>query len=415
MKKWFPPLILFATSFLAVYGQAPATSDELFLSARKAAFDEKDYPKAKAYLYKALTISPGYDDIRIFLGRIYTWTHSYDSARICFEEVLISNPRNEDAAVAYADLEYWNDQELHALEICNRGLRAHPASEELWLRKAKILTAMKRFPEADTAVRQVLLINKDNTAARSLDNRIKDLSVKNKVNFSYDFVYFDRQFNDPWHLVSLDYGRSTKVGTITGRINYANRFRDNGLQFELEAYPHISEMFYSYAEVAYSNNEGVFPQWRGGFSLYANLPASWEGELGFRYLEFSGDPTWIYTAYIGKYYKSWLWGGRVYLTPATYSKAVSASYSVSARYYYGSADDLIGASAGYGLSPDDRYNVIQLEERTKLTSYNLGFFFKKKLWHRNVLSASANWLNQEYLPHTHGNQLQTGIAWQVRF
>jgi YaiO family outer membrane protein len=162
-------------------------------------------------------------------------------------------------------------------------------------------------------------------------------------------------------------------------------------------------MFYSYAEVAYSYNDGVFPQWRGGFSLYANLPASFEGELGFRYLEFSGDPTWIYTAYIGKYYKSWLWGGRVYLTPATYSKAVAVSYSVSARYYYGSADDLIGASAGYGLSPDDRYNVIQLEGSTKLTSYNLGVFFKKKLWRRNVLSASANWLNQEYLPHTNGN------------
>jgi len=362
-----------------------------------------------------LTISPGYEDVRIFLGRIYTWTHHYDSARICIEQVWTSNPRNEDAAIAYSDLEYWNDHYDDALKICNAGLLAHPASEELLLRKAKILTAMKRFAPADSAVRQVLHINKDNTAARSLDNRIKELSVKNKVNVSYDLVTFDRQFKDPWHLLSLDYGRGTKLGTVTGRFNYANRFRENGLQFELEAYPHISEMFYSYAEVAYSSNDGVFPKWRGGFSLYANLPAGFEGELGFRYLEFSGDPTWIYTAYMGKYYKSWLWGGRIYLTPDTYSKAVAVSYSVSARYYYGSADDLIGASAGYGLSPDDRYNVIQLGERAKLTSYNLGIFFKRKLWHRNVLSASANWLNQEYLSHINGNQFQAGLAWQFRF
>ena len=415
MKKTSILLTFFCTSFLAVYAQDTTTSDGLFLSARKAAFDEKDYPKAKGYLYKALTISPGYADIRIFLGRIFTWTHNYDSAKVCFEYVWKDNHTNEDAAIAYTDLEYWNDHYADALRICGGGLQAHPGSEELLLRKAKILTAMRRCTGADSVLRQLLHINKDNTAARSLDNRIKELSVKNKVNISYDFVWFDRQFNDPWHLVSIDYGRSTELGTITGRINYANRFRDNGIQYELEAYPHISKTFYSYAEVGYSNNDGVFPRWRGGFSLYANLPASFEGELGFRYLEFSGDPTWIYTAYLGKYYKSWLWGGRVYITPAAYSNKVSTSYSASARYYFGSADDLIGASAGYGLSPDDRYNVIQLENRNKLTSYNLGVFFKKKIRRRNVLSASANWLNQEYLPHTIGNQYQTGIAWQYRF
>ncbi|HWK07502.1 MAG TPA: YaiO family outer membrane beta-barrel protein [Puia sp.] len=418
LKKLSLPAILlalFCISFVTVSAQDTTTADGLFLSARKAAFDQKDYPRAKAYLYKGLSISPDYADLRIFLGRIYTWTHHYDSAKACFLYVWKRDPRNEDAALAYTDLEYWNDHYEEALTICTTGLQAHPASEELLLRKAKILNAMKRFAAADSVLRQLLHINKDNTAARALDNRLKELSWKNKINSSYDFVYFDKQFKDPWHLVSLDYGRSTKFGTITGRINYANRFRENGVQYELEAYPHISPTFYSYAEVAYSNNDGVFPQWRGGFSLYANLPSSFEGELGVRYLQFSGSPTWIYTAYLGKYYKSWLWGGRIYLTPATYTPAVSVSYSLSARYYYGGADDLVGVSAGYGISPDDRYNILQLEGRTKLTSYNVGVFFKKKLLRRNVLSISANWLNQEYLPHTIGNQYQTGIAWQYRF
>jgi YaiO family outer membrane protein len=126
----------------------------------------------------------------------------------------------------------------------------------------------------------------------------------------------------------FDYTRTTGIGSVTGRVNYANRFKNNGLQYELEAYPHISKTFYSYVSVGYSDSIGVFPHWRGGFSLYANLPKSFEGELGMRYLQFSGDPTFIYTAYLGKYYKSWLFSARTYVTPGTFTKTLSASYAM---------------------------------------------------------------------------------------
>ncbi|MDP4256549.1 MAG: YaiO family outer membrane beta-barrel protein, partial [Bacteroidota bacterium] len=219
----------------------------------------------------------------------------------------------------------------------------------------------------------------------------------------------------PWHLLSLEYGRSSKAGAVTARINGADRFDKSGIQYEIEAYPHISKIFYSYAEVAWSPDDGIFPQWHGGFSLFANLPGAWEGELGLRYLQFSGSPTWIYTGDLGKYYMNWLFGARVYLTPASASTAVPASYSLSAKYYYGGADEFIGVSGGYGISPDDRYNLIQLGSKTRLVSYNLGLLGKKKVGHDQVMSASLNWLNQEYLPGTHGNQFDLGVSWLYRF
>jgi len=408
-------LVSLCIPFVPVHGQDTATSDGLLLAARKAAFDEKDYPLAKTYLEKALTISPDYADVRIFLGRIYTWTGVHDSARTCFEYVLSGKPDYEDAVVAYTDLEYWASRYEDALRICDNGLHYHPGSAALLLRKAKILNAMRRFAGADSAINRVLLADKDNTEARRLADRIRELSARNRIGASYDLVCFHRQFNDPWHLASVDYGRSTGLGTVTGRINYANRFRENGIQYELEAYPHISRTFYSYAEVGYSGNVGVFPRWRAGFSLYANLPASFEGELGFRYLKFSGPATWIYTAYLGKYYKNWLLGGRVYITPGTYVQVTSLSYAVSARYYFGGADDYFGGSVSYGISPDDRYNIVQLDSKTRLKSYSTGLIFKKKVTRLNVLTVSASWLNQEYLPKTKGNQYQTGVAWQHRF
>jgi YaiO family outer membrane protein len=408
-------LTLACFSFLPAVAQDTLHADGLLQEARKAAFDRKDYPGAKHFLYKALFLSPGYSDCRIFLGRIFSWTADADSARICFQEVLAGDPEYEDASLAFTDLEYWNNQYPAALEICRNGLRYHPDSEELHLREAKIWIALRRFRAADSVVRQLLRINKNSKAAASLAGTIKELSFRNKINASYDFAWFDRQFKNPWHLGTIDYGRVTKWGTVTGRINYANRFNSNGLQLEAEAYPRISRTFYSYVETAWSGTDGIFPRWRAGYSLYANLPHGFEGELGFRYLQFSGTPTWIYTASMGKYYKSWLLTARVYLTPGAYTAAASVSYSFLVRYYFGGADDFIGASAGYGISPDDRYNAIQLDNKTRLTSYSSGLQYKQKFFHREVLSVSLGWLNQEYLPGIKGNQFQSGIAWQHRF
>jgi YaiO family outer membrane protein len=395
--------------------QDSLSADGLLVMARKAAFDDKNYELAKYRLYKALRISPGYADIKIFLGRLHTWSKNYDSARFYFRDVLKKDPGYEDASAALADLEYWNDDNNKSLQVIDSALQYHPASETLLVKRAKVLYSMRRFAEAQTTIDKALITDRNNTEARSLSVRIRESASKNKIGLSYDYVSFDKQFSDPWHLASFDYTRTTSIGSMTGRINYANRFKENGVQYEFEAYPHISNTFYSYVSVGYSDNVGVFPQWRGGFSLYANLPKSFEAELGIRMLKFSGDPVYIYTAYVGKYYKSWLFTGRTYLTPSTFTKTVSASYSIGANYYYGSADDVIGATIGYGISPDDRQNSIQLDNTIRLISYKAGLSFKKKVSKFSVMNISLSWFNQEYLPQTKGNQYQISIGWLHRF
>ncbi len=396
-------------------GQDTSNSDGLLQAARKAAFDKDDYPAAKNYLYRALVKSPDYADIKIFLGRIHSWTKSYDSARYYFNSVLAKDPAYEDASVALSDVEYWSGHSQKALSVCNEGLKYHPSSQTLLIKKAKYLNDLHQYKDAETIINVVLATDRNNTEARALSSRIRELSAKNKIGMSYDYVYFDKQFSDPWQLASFDYTRITGIGSVTGRINYANRFKEEGVQYEIEAYPHISKTFYSYISAGYSDKVGVFPGWRGGFSLYANLPKSYEAELGFRYLKFSGDPTWIYTGYLGKYYKSWLFGFRTYLTPSTYTNTVSASYTASARYYYASADDVLGFNIGYGISPDDRLNAIQLDTKTRLISYKAGLSFKKKIGKFSVMSVDGSWFNQEYLPDTKGNQYQISIGWLQRF
>ncbi|MBK5272469.1 MAG: tetratricopeptide repeat protein, partial [Bacteroidia bacterium] len=200
MKKQFVINILIIGLFFSspLLAQDNLSSDELFQQARSAAFDQKNYKLAIELCRKALIKSPNYADIRIFLGRIYTWSDKVDSARTEFDEVLRQHPDNEDGSSAYADLEYWNDNPTKALSICENGLKFHPHSKMLLLRKAKSLIELKRLEEANVVINLLLKEDPKNAAARSISDKIKDQSSKNKFGVSYDFIAFDKQFDNPW-------------------------------------------------------------------------------------------------------------------------------------------------------------------------------------------------------------------------
>jgi len=388
------------------------TSDELFTMARTAAFEEDNYPRAIELTKMALEKSPSYADIRIFLGRLYTWTDKVDSARAEFERVLEENPGYEDASLAYASLEYWNDNSKKALAILNTGVKANPNSEDLLLLKARVQKDLQQFPEANTTINQLLKINPKLTEARSLGESIRNVSAKNQIGVDYEFVDFENRFDDPWHLASIDYSRSTKLGSIIGRLNYANRFTSNGTQVVIDAYPSISNTFYAYLSGGISSSGSIFPDYRLGASLFANLPASFEGELGFRMLSFD-EETWIYTASVGKYISNFLVNARTYLTPG--DQDISHSYSLNVRYYIAGADDYLSFGIGTGISPDDNTNNILLEDPYKLKSSNISVGYRMSVKSTNVFFINAELEDQEYAPETRGNQLSIGIGYFKKF
>jgi len=234
------------------YGQANA--DELFKAARTAAFEEKNEAKAIQLARQALSLTPHYADVEIFLGRVYSWTKQYDSAVIHFENVLSYSPNNEEAIIAYSDIEYWNHHYDKALAVTTKGLTSHPASEELLLRKAKILIAQKQYKEASLVTDQLLKINNKNAAAIALASSIRDAVALNKIGAYYDYLYFDREGMKPWHLAGVSYSRQTKAGPVSLNLNYAKRFGITGWQGEVDMYPRISKSIYSYVSFGYSPN-----------------------------------------------------------------------------------------------------------------------------------------------------------------
>ena len=389
-------------------------SEQLFALARTEAFEKKDYRRAISLTKQALVKSPDYADIRIFLGRLYTWSNKPDSARTEFSRVIQGNPNYEDVYLAYGSLEFWENQPGTALPLANKGLEINPRSEDLLLLKARILRDLNQVKEANLTLNELLVINPKNTIARSLSIQDGGLGSQNKVGISYDYVTFNKQFDQPWHLASLDYGRQTAIGSITGRLNYANRFQTNATQFELDLYPRISKVFYAYMSAAVSNDSVVFPKYRTGFSLYANLPAAFEAEAGFRMLDF-GNEIWIYTGSIGKYYKNYWFNLRTFLTPS--NSSVSQSLALSVRYYFGSVDDYLSFGAGSGLSPDNQRNTLLYNNGNtyKLKSNNLSVGLRKSFNTSNIIGLRASYENQEYLKDTRGNQVEFGIMYMRRF
>lgn len=410
MKRY--PTFLLALLFpVTMYSQQNLSADELFLKARNTAFEQKDYPASIALARQALEKSPDYTDISVFLGRLYTWNKDLSSARAVFEELEKKGVQDEDYFLAYASLEYWNDQNTKAIDILNKGLSYHPKSEALHLLKAKVYYGMDDYTEADKAVTALLAVNPKNTEARALAVRISEFTSKNAVGITYNYSHFDKQFDDDWHIVGVSYKRITPIGSVILRGNYANKFAQGGTQIELEAYPRLSKMFYLYVGGGYSDDVGLFPKYRTGVSLNANLPHSFEAELGYRQLYFTNS-IWMYTAAVGKYYKNFWFNLRTYITPD--SKNISHSYTGTVRYYTKGPQDYFAFQIGTGISPEENRNNLLENETFKLKTFKIGAEYNFSL-HSNLFSVGTMYYNQEYRPGEKGNQFDLTLGYTRKF
>ncbi|MEN5234411.1 YaiO family outer membrane beta-barrel protein [Sphingobacterium faecium] len=388
------------------------TADELFAQARTAAFDQKNYAEAIKISKQALLQAPEYTDIRIFLGRLYTWSDQIDSARVVFEELNGLHVQDEDFFLAYASFAYWNNQSTQAIQLIDQGLSYHPTSQDLLLLKAKVDYSNNAYDSAEKSVNHLLQLNPKHAEARALAKNIQEYTAKNAIGLNYNFVHFDKQFDNDWHIVALSYKRATPLGSVIFRTNYANKFADNGLQFEVEAYPRLSKIFYLYVAAGYSNNVGIFPKYRTGVSLYANLPHSFEGEVGYRQLYFT-DNIWMYTASIGKYYQNFWFNLKTYLTPS--HQNISQSYAGTVRYYTKGANDYVGFMIGTGLSPEENRNNLLQISNYKLKTFKVGGEYNFSISRTHLFSLSSTYYNQEFRQGEKGNQIDITLGYIKTF
>ena len=352
--------------------------------------------RAKARQLCKVILSQGFNsDVALLLGRTYAWDGKYDSTRIVLNEVLANNPESMEALDAFADVEYWSENYTKAIEYCDLALKKDPKNEDFLFKKAKILHSSEKYEEAVVSLEELIRINHSNAEALKKLQEYRLDVMKNRIKLNYTIDQFDKSFNrDPWQVVALSYGRKTKLGSVIARVNMAKRFGDTGLQYEMDAYPKISENNYGYLNYGFSQSS-VFPDHRLGAELFHSFPKAFEGSLGMRTLFFGSSDVTIYTGSVGKYISNYWISLRSYVTPGTTGTSVSGQLQM--RRYFSDPENYIGLRFGYGVSPDDNQNLVNSDSssRLKLNTRSIRLELNHIINHLWIINPAAAWGSEE--------------------
>lgn len=385
--------------------------EDLFREARTLAF-QGNRNEAQAILMSILEEKPLYHDVRVFLGQLYAWDKEYDSARKELQKVLEDKPNYFDALIVLIDIEYWNSNLSFAMIYCNQGLRTYPNHKEFLLRKAKILVSMEDLKAASKNIKQLLETNPSHKEALQLLDNIKFSSQLYAASVRYIFDRFERSEGGigPWHFLSLELSRKFGLGSIMGRVNYADRNfgsgSTSGTQFEVDAYPEIKKGMYAYLNAGYSPSS-FFPKYRFGSELYSALPASFEMSLGIRYLDFSSAKVLIYTGNLGKYYKNYWFSFRPFVTSKSSDIFFSGIFLV--KRYFADEDNYLTLLFGFGSTPSEIFSLWEIE---RLNSYKVGLEVQRKISRSLLIRCHVRFEREEFQIDAFGNRFSIEISLQ---
>jgi Tfp pilus assembly protein PilF len=297
-------VISFLTCFADIFAQQTVNLDSLFTEAKNKGTAKK-FEKAEEICKKILSIKED-EDVRFYLGLLYSWDGKYDEARTELTKVQESQPANLEIIIARANNELWSKNPQTALQIVNKALSDNPDNEELLYLKALALRDLNKIDEAIAVLEHLLKINPSNEKAQKLLRELKIGKKKNSLTANYVNDFLDN--GDIWYWSFLQYGRKIPIGELFARVNYAHRNKMNGIQYEADAYLKTSSSNYIYLNTGFSNAT-LFPRYREGFEFFQILPKNFEASLGFRYFWFNSaaSQVLVYTGSIGKYWtKYWL-------------------------------------------------------------------------------------------------------------
>ena len=392
--------IILGVSLLALVLAEPLPAsgqsvDSLFAQARSVAFDEGDYEEARTLAYRALDRSPNYHGIRVFAARTWAWEGRRDTARTELRYVLERAPDHYEALKAIIDVEMWSERPREALAYANQALEHYPEDAHFLNKRADLLRWLNRPDAARAQLQTILEQNPSNEAARST---LRQLRAEQRT-YTATATYRRDSFTGalaPWRIGSLSVSRSTPIGSVIGRVRYANRFATNGLQFEVDAYPSLASGLYAYLSAGASASS-IFPGYRFGASLYKSLPWSLTGELGTRYLNFGGGGVFVHTASLTKYYGNYLIRAGTYVTPSGSGTSVSVNGKV--RRYLGGAETYVGLSGSVGSAPS---NPRFQDDVQRLRSWGVSAEAQAPLGRRTLVGGSLGYDFEEFSAQSRG-------------
>jgi YaiO family outer membrane protein len=394
-------------------------TDSLLVEAIKEFDVKKNFKKAKILSLLGYKIAPKYLDFQIELGKNYIQTKQYDSARYFFKKIISENIKYKEAFSYLVTTELENSKIDDALIACESALLLYPDDRKFYLQKLEILESKPNNEnETFTYLKELLAKYPSEVSLKLKLFNIKSRISSDRIGFTYNFIGFDRENIGPNHLLGLQYIRVRKDITLIGKVNFLDRrfsgkSVNNGFQYEAETYFTNNEKSYSFASLSLSNDNYVFPKLRAGYSYFRNFKKGWEGDIGLRFTQGNEQDSYAGVLGIGRYINSYWLNLRGYLQKD--NATIYPSFAANARYYYNTKYDYISVLAGYGSSPDERFTIGLLQQKSALNSYRIGAGYYKLFWKNYFTGIQASFNKQEYIKGSFQNEFEIFGSIQYQF
>ncbi|MCF6237731.1 MAG: YaiO family outer membrane beta-barrel protein [Candidatus Marinimicrobia bacterium] len=395
-------------------------SDSLYQYAREVAFVEKNNQLAIRICQRGLDLTTDHYETRIFLGRLYAWEGQYDSAAVQLHRVLDEQIYFEDARSALADVYIWSGNYVAALELLEQGLQLNPLNTEFIYKRGVCLLKLEQFKASQLAFQQVLKQDPGHAKATAILADLSRQGRARKVSIGYSYnrlagtrtpwqVLVGRTTLEPWHQLRIELEQRLSFGPVIARFNFARRFGQSGMQFELESYPTIRKGTYAYLALGYSGTQ-LFPSYRTGAEVFQVLPQAFEVSAGYRSVHLEALDLNIFTGSASKYWRSYWFSIRSFLTPQEVS--FSRAWNFQCRRYIRDAETYLELSFGQGESPDISLGAVEV---SYLSSRHLNMTYQWKLDDLNLIKSVLSFANVEVRKAAYRGDTGFYISYSRRF
>jgi YaiO family outer membrane protein len=317
----------------------------------------------------------------------------YNTAR---EELAPDDDRTDSLEVlsklVYLDAYYFQRRYTPAIELSERYLTQHPSHPQLMLARANLLHSVYAKKEALALVDSVLKVDSTDKNAIALRLDLLENVYLNELGGFLSYDYYDNGL-DPRSAATFEYLRRIRRHVIVARLTVADRFDDQGIQFEIDGYPVLTDWLYLYLNAGLSNNY-LFPQYRGLVEPFLRLPAGFEVSLGVRWMSYPTDLVTIYTGSMSYSPGNFLFMFRPYFSIK--DSGLFNSYSLIGRYTFTNRYHYAEIFGGYGASPDNSYLDPIFTQAVESRSYNIGATYSFPL--RKNLYGKAWFIYDHYMP-----------------
>ena len=326
-----------------------ALAEDEVSRARQVAFSGKEHrAEALDLLQQRLARVPDDGDALTLYGAILSWEGRYDESRQALEKVLQKNPDHADALPAMLNLELWSDHPQRAQELAQASLQRHPDNPAMLLFLARAQRNQNHTKEAAKTLDHLLQLQPSNQEALDMRRRMVYQARKWEAQYDYDYDWFS-SIRNAQQESTLSLRGPTSMGSLIGRVSRADRFGDHSYQLDAEFYPHIRPGTYAFLNVGGSPDAVMYPQYHVGGDLFQSIGHGFEASAGYRQLQFSSGVN-IFTPALYKYWHSWIYSGRMYITPGDVSVGKTGAFAARKLFGEEGTHDYLEFRFSYGAS-----------------------------------------------------------------